>query len=64
MAVTKKDLDDMMKKQKEERLGEMKVLKTILMEGVREEMKEQLDLIRAEMDGKVNAVRVELENRL
>ena len=42
MAVTKKDLEEMMKIQKEERKNEMKELKTILMYGVREEMKEQL----------------------
>ena len=64
MAVTKKDLEEMMKIQKEERKNEMNELKTILMDGVREEMKEQLDTIRLEMDEKVSAVRQELKNKL
>ena len=40
MALTKKDLKDMMRKPKEERQDEIKVLKTLLMEGVKEESKD------------------------
>ena len=39
MPVTKKDLEDMMTRQKEERVAEMKMLKQIFMEGVKEHVK-------------------------
>lgn len=64
MSLTKRDLEEMMKKQKEERKDEMKMLKSLLMEGVREEIKEQLTSIRAEVDEKVAAVREEFENKI
>ena len=64
MAVTIKDLENMMKKQKEEREEEMKTLKSLLMEGVKEEIKVQIGDIRTEVDEKVAAVQEELENKL
>ena len=42
MPLTKSDLEDMMKKQKQERMTEMTMMKEILMEGVREEIQSQL----------------------
>ena len=38
MPLTKKDLEEMMTRQKEERAAEMAVLKQIFMDGVKEEM--------------------------
>ena len=63
MALTKNDLEDMMKRQKEERVEEMKLLKTLLMEGVKKEITEQISTIREEMDEKVTAVREEFANK-
>ena len=40
------------------------MLKSLLMEGVREEIKEHLTSIRAEVDEKVSAVREEFENKI
>ena len=64
MPLTKSDLDEMMKKQKQERLSEMQTLKELLMEGVREEIKSQLAEVREELDEKVKEVREEFQGKV
>ena len=64
MPLTKSDLDEMMKKQKQERLSEMQTLKELLMEGVREEIKSQLAEAREELNEKVVEVREEFQGKV
>ena len=64
MPLTKSDLEDMMKKQKQERMTEMTMMKEILMEGVREEIQSQLSDFRKEIDEKVTGIREEVDERI
>ena len=64
MPLSKSDLDDMMKRQKEERFSEMAMMKEILMTGVRDEMKTQFMEFRKEIDEKVSMVREELSEEI
>ena len=64
MPLTKSDLEDMMKRQKEERAAEMQMLKEILMEGVRDEIKAQLVEVREELGEKVTEVREEFQSKV
>ena len=64
MPLTKKDLDEMMAKQKEERMAEMDVLQKIFMQGVREEMKEQLTAFRQEIRRELAEVREEVQEKV
>ena len=49
MALTKKDLEEMMAKQKEERLAEMSMLKDMFMESVKQEVKKQITVASEEI---------------
>ena len=64
MPLTKSDLAEMMKKQKEERLSEMQTLKELLMDGVREEIKSQLAEVREELEERVVEVREEFQGKV
>ena len=64
MPVTKKDLEDMMARQKEERVAEMELLRQIFMDGVKEQMKEQLATVRVEINDEINSVRSELNEKV
>ena len=64
MPLTKKDLEDMMAKQKEERHEELEALKKVFLEGVKEEMKEQITLVREEMRAELSAVREDFEEKV
>ena len=64
MPLTKKDLEEMMARQKEERFEEMKLLKNLLMEGVKEEIQEQLTVVRSEIKEQITGVRVEFQEKL
>ena len=64
MPLTKSDLEEMMKRQKEERVAEMQMLKEILMEGVRDEIKAQLTEVREELDVKVTEVKEEFQSKV
>ena len=64
MPVTKKDLEDMMTRQKEERVAEMEMLKKIFMEGVKEHVKEQLVAVREEISEELTTVRNELHEKV
>ena len=64
MPVTKKDLEDMMTRQKEKRVAEMEMLKQIFMEGVKEHVKEQLAAVREEISEELTTVRNELNEKV
>ena len=50
-----------MARQKEERIEEMKMLKKLLMEGVKEEIQEQLTVVRDEIKEQITGVREEFQ---
>ena len=71
MALTKKDLEEMMARQKEERLAEMTIMKDMFMESVKEEIKKQVTeasegikqeivLVREEVD--INITNLEVKH--
>ena len=64
MPLTKSDLEEMMKRQKEERVAEMQMLKETLMEGVRDEIKAKLARVREELSEKVTEVREEFKSKV
>ena len=64
MPLTKKDLEEMMARQKEERIEEMKMLKKLLMEGVKEEIQEQLTVVRDEIKEQITGVREEFQEKV
>jgi len=62
--LTKKDLEEMMAQQKEERKAEMDVLQKIFMQGVKEEMKEQLTAFRQEIRRELAEVREDVQKKV
>ena len=64
MPLTKKDLEDMMSRQKEERASEMEMLKQMLMEGVKEQIKEQVAAAKDEMKEELTTVKNELNDKV
>ena len=64
MPLTKQDLLEMMKIQKEERTEELDLLKTTIMKGVRQEIQEQLSGFREEVRKELNLVREEVKEQV
>ena len=64
MALTKKDLEEMMAKQKEERLAEMNMLKDMFMESVKQEVKKQITVASEEIKEEIVEVRKEVDSKL
>ena len=58
MAITKKDLEEMMTKQKEERMAEMTLLKEILMDSVKNEIEKRVTAVREEIKDNISEVKV------
>ena len=53
-----------MARQKEERQEELETLRKVFMEGVKEQMKEQITLVREEMKAELSAVRNEVQDKV
>ena len=64
MALTKSDLEEVFKKQKEERIAEIQEIKDIFIESVREEMKSQLSVFKAEVKTEIDVIRQEVNERV
>ena len=64
MAITKKDLEEMMSKQKEERMAEMTLLKEILMDSVKNEIEKQVTAVREEIKDNISEVKVEVDDQI
>lgn len=64
MALTKSDLEEMMKRQKEERKEELDMLKKSLMQGVKHEIQEQLAVFREEVRKEIAVVRNEVKDQI
>ena len=64
MALTKKDLEEMMAKQKEERLTEMTMLKNMLMESVKHEIKKEITVAREVIKEEIVVLRDEVDTKV
>ena len=64
MALSQKDLEYMMAIQTEERLSEIKVIKALFMEGVKNKIKKQLCVVKDELKQEIASVRNELDKKI
>ena len=64
MAITKKDLEDMMTKQKEERMAEMTLLKKMFMDSVKNEVDKQVAAVREEIKDNLGELKVEVDDKI
>ena len=64
MAITKKDLEEMMIKQKEERMAEMALMKEMFMDTVKNEIEKQVMAVREEIKDNIDDVKVEVDDKL
>ena len=53
-----------MTRQKEERHEELEILKRVFMEGVKEQMREQITLVREEMKAELTAVKDDVQDKV
>ena len=64
MALTKADLEEVLKKLKEERITEIQEIKDSFIESVRAEMKSQLSVFKAEVKTQIDEIRQEVNERV